>query len=259
MVSPDYYDVVYQINDHMNLDYKVDKALAKSQWDSVRQAYEDLGFEVIVAPGDEMFPDMVFSANQIFTAPEKIFFSNMKHSQREGEVDYLKNYLQIKNSIQINAYFESMGDCLWDYEGERIFGGYGFRTDNSAYDEIRNHIDNEIIEIELINSNFYHLDTCLCIVNSETAFYVACAFSVKTIEVLKRSFSSLIEVDSMEATKFIACNAHCPDGKTILVEEGAIKLQKSCQKIGLRVIPINTSEFLKSGGSIFCMKNQGWF
>ena len=31
-------------------------------------------------------------------------------------------------------------------------------------------------------------------------------------------FSNLIEVDEMEAQKFLACNAHCPDGKNIFIE-----------------------------------------
>ena len=37
MVSPEYFDVVYQINDHMNLQNKVDKALAVSQWESLKK------------------------------------------------------------------------------------------------------------------------------------------------------------------------------------------------------------------------------
>ena len=56
----------------------------------LKKAYEKLGFNVIVAPGDERFPDMVFMANQIFTTPNKTFLSQMKHPERKGEVDYLK-------------------------------------------------------------------------------------------------------------------------------------------------------------------------
>ena len=55
-----------------------------------KKAYEKLGFNVIVAPGDENFPDMVFAANQIFTTPNKTFLSQMKHPERKGEVEYLK-------------------------------------------------------------------------------------------------------------------------------------------------------------------------
>ena len=37
MVSPKYFDVIYQINDHMNLQNKVDKALAVFQWGELKK------------------------------------------------------------------------------------------------------------------------------------------------------------------------------------------------------------------------------
>lgn len=259
MVSPEYFDVVYQINDHMDLENKVDKVLAISQWNELKAAYEKLGFTVIVAPGDARFPDMVFAANQLFTTPTQTFLSQMKHPERKGEVTYLKSFLKLENSIQVNSGFESMGDLLWDYEGERLFGGHGFRTEPTAYEEIKQHIDIELIDLELVNSNYYHLDTCLSIINKNTALYVESAFNQEAKTRLRNSFSNLILVDEQEAKKFLACNAHCPDGKNIFIEKGAIKLQEQCLELGLNVIQIDTSEYLKSGGSIFCLKNQGWF
>lgn len=259
MVSPEFFDVVYQINDHMNLENKVDKALAVKQWNELKLVYDSLGFKVIVVAGDQRFPDMVFSANQIFSTPNKIFLSKMKHPERAGEVDYLKKFLQIKNPIQVKSGFESMGDLIWDYEGERLFGGYGFRTDIQAYDEIQNKINYPILKIKLINSNFYHLDTCLSIINKNTALYVRSAFSKETVDMLVSTFPQLVEVDEIEAIKFLACNAHSPDGEHILIEKNALNLQKRCLDLGFKVIAIDTSEFLKSGGSIFCLKNQGWW
>ena len=41
------------------------------------------------------------------------------------EVEYLKNYLSFDNFIQAEMTFESMGDCLEDYEGRRFFVGMG--------------------------------------------------------------------------------------------------------------------------------------
>ena len=259
MVDPEFFDVVYQINEHMDVDNKVDKALSVKQWTKLKNTYESLGIEVIVAPGDKRFPDMVFSANQLLTTPNVSFLSNMRHEERSGEVSYLANFLGLSSAIQIKSGFESMGDCIWDYDGERLFGGYGFRTDKSAYAEISSHINVNIIELELVNSKYYHLDTCLSVINQTTALFVASAFSKEGGELLRKSFPDLVQVDEQEAETFLACNAHCPDGKHILVEEGAVKLQEKCQDIGLVVKPINTSEFLKSGGSIFCLKNQGWF
>lgn len=259
MVTPEYFDVVYQINDHMDLNNKVDKSLAKKQWQKLKETYQHLGFTVVEIPGVDKFPDMVFTANQIFSTPHKYFLGKMKHVERAGEVDYLKNYLKLENTYQLNSPFEAMGDWLWDYSGERIFAGFGFRTSIDAYEEIKNQIDYKIIPLELVNSNFYHLDTALSIVRDDLAFFVPSAFNHLGIETLKKSFKNLIPVNEKEAIKYLACNAHSPDGKILLVESGAIDLQFKAMEAGLEIFKMDTSEFLKSGGSIFCLKNQGWF
>ena len=85
------------------------------------------------------------------------------------------------------------------------------------------------------------------------------AFSEATIKTLKKSLKKLIKVDEEEALNFLACNCHCPDGKNILVEKNAVITNQLCMDLGLKVFPIDTSEYLKSGGSIFCLKNQGFF
>ena len=128
---------------------------------------------------------------------------------------------------------------------------HGFRTDLEAYQEIENHIEMKINSLELVSSNYYHLDTCLSIINKDTALYVESAFNQNGIDKLVQNFSNLIKVDEVEAKDSLACNAHCPDGKNILVEKGAVKLQECCKEAGLNVVIIDTSEYLKSGGSIF--------
>ena len=72
----------------------------------------------------------------------------------------------------------------------------------------------------------------MSIVNSETAFYVKSAFSEDGIKSLNNSFNKLIEVDEKEAMSFLACNAHCPDGKNIIIEENAKLMQKSAKNLG---------------------------
>ena len=75
---------------------------------------------------------------------------------------------------------------------------------------------------------------------------------------MNNCFNKLIEVDEKEAMSFLACNAHCPDGENIIIEKNAKLMQESAKNLGLVVHTTDTSEFLKSGGSIFCLKNQCW-
>ena len=51
MVSPEFYQIAYVINDHMKMDEKVDKETAQKQWSELRQTYMSLGLEVIVIAG----------------------------------------------------------------------------------------------------------------------------------------------------------------------------------------------------------------
>jgi len=57
-----------------------------------------------------------------------------------------------------------------------------------------------------------------------------------------------------EAAGLLACNGHCPDGEHFLVQRGARVTNQRVQEAGFSVIELDTSEFLKSGGSVFCMK-----
>lgn len=256
MIKPNHFRVDYVINSHMNLDNKVDKNLALAQWVDIQNAYEQLGFNVIVHEDKKQYPDMVFCANQSFTYPDGIILSQMQFDQRKGEVDYFKDWFADKTLKQSPESFEGMGDLLWDYSGNRLFGGYGYRTKETVYNWIENEIDKKIIKLKLVSEDYYHLDTCLSIVNSDLAFYVESAFEKETIEVLKTHFKDLIKVDEVEAKEYLACNCHSPDGKNIFVELGAVKLQNKAKQLGLKVHVFDTSEFRKSGGSIFCMKNQ---
>ena len=74
MISPDYFDVIYQINNHMSGKDPVNKNLATLQWNSIKDTYEQLGFYVQVIDGAAEFPDMVFSAKISFFPHLNIFF-----------------------------------------------------------------------------------------------------------------------------------------------------------------------------------------
>lgn len=258
MVRPDHFRVAYAINSHMDLSNQVDKGLALKQWSQIKEIYSNLGYEVIVQGDREDLPDMVFCANTIMTFPgNKKLYSKMRHPERVHEVDLTKELFGEGGQSSIG--FEAMGDLLIDYDSEKFFGGYGFRTDDAVYDAIEKDFGFKVQKLKLVDERFYHLDTCLSIIDGETAIYFPEAFDDKGLQVLKQSFQNLISVSEYEAEKYLACNAFSPDGKHVLVEAGATMLIEKLSAAGFEVISVDTSEFLKAGGSIFCMKNFGWF
>lgn len=265
MVSPEHFDIKYSINPHM-LDEKgnlnvIDPKKAYEQWDNLKQTFENLDMKVNVLSGKEQLPDMVFCANQTFpfikNGEKNIILSEMQSEHRQPEVTYFKDWAETqgwKTHAITNKPFEGMGDALWNYEAEEIFAGYGFRTSPEVYIELEKIIDKKINTYELKDDRFYHLDTCLAILNKDTAAIVEEAFTQDGLNDLKSKFKNLIIVPIDEAQTALAGNMCTPNGKDIVIQKGAHKTVQALQEYGFSVIEVETSEFIKSGGSVFCMK-----
>jgi N-dimethylarginine dimethylaminohydrolase len=72
---------------------------------------------------------------------------------------------------------------------------------------------------------------------------------------LKSIFNNLIEVPLEEAdSPGFACNAHCPDQKHVIIQTGCQKTLQLLKDYDFVPLEVDTSEFIKSGGSVFCMK-----
>ena len=265
MVSPEYFTVEYSINPHM-VDAKgqlnkVDHKLAQQQWQDLKRTFESTGLEVKVLDGAEGLPDMVFCANQTFpfykNGEKHLILSQMHSEKRQPEVKFFKDWADHQgyqtHSLE-NENFEGMGDALWNYESGQLFAGYGFRTSPQAYEQIEKIIEQKITTFELKDPRFYHLDTCLAILNKTTAAFVREAFTPEGMVTLENSFHSLIEVPSSEANKQLAANMCCVNGRDIVIQKGASQTVQRLENHGFRVHEVETGEFIKSGGSVFCMK-----
>lgn len=265
MVRPDYFDIEYAINPHM-INKKgelktVDTDKAKKQWEQLKQTFESLKLEVEVLPGVENLPDMVFCANQCFPFRKNgklnIVLSEMHSDQRKPEVAYFKKWAQnskIPSHKLGSLPLEGMGDVIWDYSSEKIFGGYGIRTSLEVYPMLENILNQEIIKFELINENFYHLDTCFSPLGNGKVAIVKEAFTDKGLATIQKHFNLVIEIPLEEAIKQLACNLCCPNGKDIVIQKGARKTNKVLKENGFIIHEVDTSEYIKSGGSVFCMK-----
>jgi len=266
MVSPRGYRVEYAINPFMKDAQgrlkQVDAAKAEAQWKQIKGLYEKLGLTVEVLDGDSTFPDMVFCANQCFPFIDKngrksVVLSRMRSPERQGEVRHFGVWAESKG-YQVHAitdcFFEGCGDALWNFETGEVFGGIGPRTEARAYDQLEKIIGQSVHRLKLCDPNFYHMDTCLSILNKNTAAYVEAAFNQEGRALLKQKFSNLIPIKMNEALECFAGNCFSPNGKDVLLHPGATDLTANLRQLGFTIHEINTSEFLKAGGSVFCMK-----
>tara|TARA_R110000868_G_scaffold235273_9_gene489148 strand:- start:6678 stop:7574 length:897 start_codon:yes stop_codon:yes gene_type:complete len=270
LVNPSQFDVKYVINPHMAGHIgDVDKGVALEEWTTLKEAYEGLGLYVHEVVGAEGYPDMVFCANQSLPnitadGTKQVVMSVMHAPQRKGEVPHIQEVYE-ESSYEIMHLdeskftdFEGMGDAIWHHKKRLIWGGYGFRSTSDVYRHISDTFKTPVIALELVDERFYHLDTCFCVLNEKTVMIYAKAFTNEGLKLIRTIFPKVIETNDHEAAELFACNATCADGKNVFIQKGCVEANQAMEEAGFIVHEFSTDEYLKSGGSVFCMKMLLW-
>lgn len=270
MVKPTFFDVEYVINPHMEGQIgKVDSIQAINEWEHLLAGFKELGLKTHILNGIKGLPDMVFCANQTLPYVDKdenrkVVMSIMHAPQRKGEVAVIEDWFKQAGFDILHLdpahtkKFEGMGDALWHFKRKLLWGAYGFRSNSSAYEQIAQMLDTPVITLELVDEVFYHLDTCMCILNEKSALIYPDAFTETGLEMIHMLFDQVILSTKYEAQKFFAANATCPDGKNVMIQQGSTDVNKKLRDAGFNVHEYSTYEFMKSGGSVFCMKQLFW-
>lgn len=262
LVSPDYFDVAYVTNAHTrDMVGTVNKDTAWKQWDNLKAMYANLGINVEVLPGRPNLPDQVFTANTSLShkTPEgvKVLLSNMALDTRKPEVDgmeeWVSNQGQQYERISNHLILEGMGDGIWHPGRAWLYIGYGHRTQKESVEYVQQYFDVPVVPLQLVSELFYHLDVALAPINQETVLIYPEAFTQEGRDLINACFSDVIEVPKEEAMNFVL-NGHSPNGTHFIVHKGSPTTKAELTKRGIEVLEINTSEYIKAGGSVFCMK-----
>jgi len=269
MCPPTYFNVESVQNPFMDGKVgTVDKELAKKQWQDLKEIYTELGCEVKTVEAVENLEDMVFAANQVLPGIDdngKLFalLGEMRHEKRRREVPWYRQWflsngyrvLTLADGLEANApvpRFEAQGDAIWHPSRKFLWGGFGSRTDKESYPIISKLLNIPIVLLKLADPRFYHLDTCFCAINEDTVMIFEGAFDAEGLALIKHFFKNVIAVSEKDALNF-ALNA-VPIKDNVILQKGSEQTVESLRKYGLNPIEVDTSEFMKSGGSVFCMK-----
>ena len=248
---------------------RVDRDAALAQWRALRDAYRKVGIEVAVldAPTAPALADFCFAANPSMVVPlpdgtKEMWLSRMAHLSRRGETEHHRRFA-IERGIPVRemppgvAKFEGTGDGLFHPGRFLLHAGIGARTDASAWAALAAaHPTLDVLLYSLANENFYHLDTALAPLDETHALLVREAFDARGLALARAAFPNVFEVPLEEAMRF-AANAHSPDGRHVLIQRGCDATESWLRSRGFVAVPVETGEFLKSGGSVFCLK-QSW-
>ncbi|MEM1095003.1 MAG: arginine deiminase-related protein [Bacteroidota bacterium] len=268
--QPDHFRIDYVINTHMEGAVgSVDRAAAQAQWRTLTETYADLGFEGAVVATQPALPDMIFCANQSLpfwhpqTERRGVLMSAMATPERAPEVAFIQQFFADKVDVihplpQGIGPFEGMGDALWHPGRALLWGGFGYRTNRAAYAVIGEYLGCPVLLLELTDPDFYHLDTCLSVLDEHTALYFPEAFTADGVALLQAFFANLIEVPEDEARRLFACNAHSPDGQHVIIQAGCTATNAKLRAHGFVPLEVETGEYLKAGGSVFCLKLMYW-
>lgn len=252
LCKPSYFQVNYSINPWMQIG-KTDRTLAMLQWQKLCELLEKQSVKVEIIDQDPNFPDMVFAADQALTSNNKVVFSNFRFDQRKSEVNIYKKWFDKQNYNQYKfsgkKYFEGSGDSLWF--NDKLLLGTGFRNSQNICRDVSEFLNVETICLKLVNPHFYHLDTCLFILNRDTAFYYPPAFSKQSRNTLKKLIPNLIQLNKQETHNF-AANSIVTDHH-VITQTGNPEFCSKLSRLGYKVLQTDVSEFNKAGGGIHCL------
>jgi len=265
LCPPTYFDVVEQKNPYMKPSSEIDRQKAQRQWQALCTALELAGYEIATIEPVPGLEDMVFAANQVFVGFHEsigkfIVPSHMVYGSREREVPFYVEWFRQRGFTVIELdlqgeHLEGHGDLLWHPGGKRVYAGYGFRSTRGGVERLKAEMSKlgiAVVSLRLVDPFCYHLDTCLCPLNDEAALIYPGAYDQKSLARLRGLWKRIYELTPDEAHKFsgngIVANGNYLTPHLTPNLEGILRQER------LKPVVLDSSEFEKSGGSLFCMK-----
>lgn len=266
MCAPDFFDVLEVKNPHMEGNIgKVNYENARNQWEMLRQTFLDQGLEVELLEAVSGLDDMVFTANQGLAfldskGKKRVLMGKMRASNRQGEIAPARSWFRSHGYETVDClpdeddFFEGNGDALWHRGKRLLIMAHGVRSSQKSLEKIGSVVEAATVTVRLTDAYFYHMDTCLSILDEESAMILPEAFDEISLEILQKLFPRLISIPIEEAVSRLAVNAFCMDKKRVIMNSGVPQTRALLKQNGFEPIEVDTSEFGKSGGSVFCMK-----
>ena len=251
MCEPKYFAVDYSINPWMDPTRPVDAMRAQRQWANLVDLYRSLGHTVETIEPIRGLPDMVFAANGATVVDGRVLGARFRHVQRTAEgpayLDWFasRGYEDVLWPEYIN---EGEGDYL--VVGRRVLAGTGFRTDARAHAEAQEFFGLPVIGLNLVQPEFYHLDTALAVLSDDEVMYYPEAFTPGSRGVLREMFPEAILATAEDAAAF-GLNAFS-DGLHVVLCDAAGGLKRQLAERGFEAIGVSVGELLKAGGGVKC-------
>lgn len=257
MCRPEHFTVSYSINPWMHPDEPTDTSLAVRQWQTLYDAYVELGHEVELIDPQPGLPDMVYTANGGFVIDGVAYPPKFRYAERQGEEEHFTRWFR-DNGFEVagpEETNEGEGDFL--LAGDVILAGRGFRSTGDSHGELARIYDREVVSLTLVDPRFYHLDTALSVLDpvvapgeTPTIAYLPGAFDDASRRVLEERFPNAIRVSDEDGSVF-GLNSSS-DGLHVFISPRATGFERQLRERGYEPVLIDLSELLLGGGGIKC-------
>ena len=253
MCRPDHYGIEYEINPWMSRSRGASNERSLRQWQALYDTLRGLGVTVELLEPRPGLPDLVFTANAGLIFKDRFYSSRFRHDVRARESPYFDAWFAAHGftveHLPEGPFFEGAGDAL--FCGPALFAGYRIRSDVQGHQWLGKELGKQVLPLELVNTYFYHLDTCFCPLAPGAAICFPDAFDDYGRKVLRANLPQLLEVPEDEAKRF-GCNAVVV-GKTVVTNTGCERLAAGLRAWGYEPVAVELDEFLKAGGSAKCL------
>ena len=265
LCPPTYFEVREVKNPYMRGLLPVDPVKAQHQWDTVCEAFRAAGLAVELIDPVPGLEDMVFAANPVFVGQHAthgrfVVPGRMRYVSRRAEVRHYVDWFRARGyrvlEIELgDEFLEGHGDLIWDADGSRVWAGHGFRSSLGGIERFAaamRRMDIPVIPLQLVDEHFYHLDACFAPLRPGAALIYPEAFSAESLAAVRTHIPRLYQVGREEGLQFV-CNGVSANGK-FLTPALPPRVQEALAAEDLQPVLLDTSEFLKSGGSVCCLK-----
>lgn len=230
-------------------DENIDKSRAMKQHAEFVKLLKENGVEVITLPTSKKYPEQVFTRDIGFTIGNEVFIADLAANIRKGEEITLREWL-IAQDIPYQSATDRMegGDIIVDRD--TIYIGISSRTSEKAVSKLEEKLPDHNIERIPFDGRYLHLDCVFNLLSSKKALYFPAAFDQQTIDLLAASYE-LIEVAEDEQFSLGTNVLSIGNNKVFSLPQNE-KVNKDLRAHGFKVIEVDFSEIIKSGGSFRC-------
>lgn len=252
VVSPDYMQIKEVINQtqrhYLEENINIDKAMEQHQ--QFVQTLESQGTNVIKLVPKEELNEQVFTRDIGFTIGNQFYLSTMEKEIRKPEVNVLRDWLEARKLPynKIEGHSIEGGDVLID--NSIVWLGSSSRTSKKAMGILQKSLPDFEIKPIKFKDELLHLDCVFNIISEDTALIASSGVDPESVALLREHYD-LIDVNEDEQFK-MGTNVLSIGNKRVIALPENKRINNELAKRGYKILEVEFSEIIKSGGSFRC-------